>query len=96
MSLSSVQLDGPEQSENEYENFSPRKDNKGLFLEESNSPIFQIERNTPAETQEAKMSAASLAETIIVQPAEERREERLYSSQLRKEELEGGRNCFCH
>ena len=32
------------------------------------------------------MSAASLAETIIVQPAEERREERLYSSQLRKGE----------
>ena len=81
----SVQL-GPEQSENEYENFSP-SGNKGLFSEDSHSPNLQLGLNSPAEivTQqqqhEAKMSAASMAETIIVQPAEER----LYSSQFRLE-----------
>ena len=81
----SVQL-GPEQSENEYENFSP-SGNKGLVLEDSHSPNLQLGLNKPAENvmqhehHEAKMSAASVAETIIVQPAEER----LYSSQFRLE-----------
>ena len=56
-------------------------------MEESNSPNLQLgmNMNTPAENvtqhQEAKMSAASVAETIIVQPAEER----LYTSQFRLE-----------